>query len=523
MHLRNIVAVGLIALQSAAFALDPAVVGKWKMVYEGETSNLEIKADGTAVMEGEAIRIASEGGKLKMTYAAGVTIDAPYTVSGSTLTIDLMGDQETWTRVGAAPAAAPAATPPPPAKPAATPAPASGGNPLAKKKAAHPGVGTWKDEQLGLTLREEGGKLVGQLTLADQAYPTEATGTGADITGSFSFGGTKFTYTATIAGDKMELLSDGTAYHLTRVGAASAPPLAAATSAPAPASEAAPAPSSANMLKKPDDGFDLALPGDFHVVKEQAGMILLGSNVTPGLILVIPSPQLTEADLEKGGRDGLQTPEVQMAASAPGRDVTLAAGGKGKLVDVAGTLDNAHTQGLLGGFLRPGGGGVVLLAATTPENWPKLRPFAEDAMKGVRVYAPQVSDRLAKARQALAGHSLVYAFNNSTMQQNSSGYYTGSSINSFKAWHCCASGRGRYEGARSSSFQGGGIIGSSESSPASRDGKWTLKSQGDQFLLQFNFDSGESATWTVTVDANENVFVDGTKVKVTTDSICERL
>lgn len=112
--------------------------------------------------------------------------------------------------------------------------------------------------------------------------------------------------------------------------------------------------------------------------------------------------------------------------------------------------------------------------------------------------------------------SLVKSFNNSTVAQNSDGYYTGVATNSFTAWHCCASGRGRYEGSRSQSFQGGGLIGSSEGGPGSNDGRWSLTEQGDGFTLVFDFDDGSREAWQVTVDGNENVYVDGQRVQVKT-------
>ena len=70
-------------------------------------------------------------------------------------------------------------------------------------------------------------------------------------------------------------------------------------------------------------------------------------------------------------------------------------------------------------------------------------------------------------------------------------------------------------------FQGGGIIGSSDSGAGPSDGAWTLDETGDAFLLTFQFADGSSQSWTLTVDENENVYVDGERAKVTTDSICQ--
>jgi hypothetical protein len=400
-------------------------------------------------------------------------------------------------------------------------------------------AGVWTEGQLTLTLRAAADGLQGELQLGDQKYPTTAAPTGASIYGTFAANGEKFIYAAKVSGDTMEFQSDGQTYHLQRQGGAATPvahknPLTARTApaaapAPVPAPGAAPAapagPDAAagHWLHRPDEGFDLLLPGDFHVVGEKGGGIFLGSNVTPGLILLFPSAAGTAADMERAQKQGVQVPSISMAPTGNIRDVP-GEGGTGKLIDVAGTMEQTQVQGLLGAYLRTEGtGGLAILAATTPANWPALQPFAEQAVRSVRFYAPQISDRLLKARQALAGHSLVTSFNHSTTSQNSSGYYTGTATNSFRAWHCCGSGRCRYEGARSSSFQGGGIIGSSQSGGGPSDGNWELQLEGNDYRLTFHFDGGGSASWTLSLDANQNVFVDGTRVKVTTDSICDQL
>ena len=511
------------------WALDVSLVGKWTSGGGADIATMEIKADGSAVIDGTTLTLQAEGGKMKMIYQPGIAVDATYTINGPTLAITLQGDTERWQRAGAAPVATAPARPAPPAA----------GNPLAGKvnspvaaTPVPPGAGVWSEGQLTLTLRAAGDDLQGELKIGDQKYPTKASPSGASIYGTFEANGEKFLYAAKVSGDTMEFQSDGQTYHLKRQDAAAVPearknPLAAqAPPAPAPgkgATPAAPAPATGNWLHRPDEGFDLLLPGDFHVVAEKGGGIVLGSNVTPGLILLFPSASGTAADLEQAQKQGVQVPSISMAPSGAIREVP-AEGATGKLIDVAGTMEQTQVKGLLGAYLRTtGAGGLAVLAATTPDKWPTLEPFAEKAVQGVRFYPPQVSDRLLKARQALAGHSLVTSFNNSTTSQNSSGYYTGSSVNSFRAWHCCGSGRCRYEGSRSSSFQGGGIIGASQSGGGPSDGNWELQLEGNDYRLTFHFDGGGTASWTLSLDANQNVFVDGTRVKVTTDSICNQL
>ncbi len=401
---------------------------------------MEIKADGSVVVvvvDGTPLMppltLQAEGGKMKLTYQAGLSVDATYTITGPSLAITLQGDTERWQRVG--PAAAMAA----PTKPARAAAgnPLTGKvNPLAAEPPVLPAVGVWNEGQLTLTLRAAGDGLEGELQLGDQKYPTTASTTGASFNGTFETNGEKFMYAAKVAGDTMEFQSDGQTYHLKRQGAAAVPvargnPLAAQepiASAPAQARGAAAgaaaglAPAAGNWLHRPDEGFDLQLPGDFHVVAEKGGGIILGSNVTPGLILIFPSASGTAADMERAQKQGVQEPAISMAPTGTIREVS-AEGGAGKLIDVAGTMEQAQVKGLLGAYLRAGGnGGMAVLAATTPEKWSALQPFAEQIVRGVKFFQPQISDRLLKARQALAGHSLVTSFNNSTTSQNSSGY-----------------------------------------------------------------------------------------------------
>jgi hypothetical protein len=502
------------------WAFDNSLVGRWTAGAGPDAASMEIKSDGSAVMDGTALTLQAEGGKMKLIYQQGIAVDATYTISGPTLAITLQGETEKWQRVGAAPGATVTAQPAPPASPAGPAA-----------------VGVWNEGQLTLTLRAAGDDFQGELVIGDQKYPTTASASGATVYGTFEANGEKFMYAAKVTGDKMEFQSDGQTYHLKRQGVATGPvasknPLlnrapAAITPAreqgTAPAAPARPDPASGNWLHRPDEGFDLLLPGDFHVVAEKGGAIILGSNVTPGLILLLPSAAGTAADMERAQQQGVQVPSISMAPTGTSRDAS-AEGASGKLIDVSGTMEQTQVQGLLGAYLRSGGtGGMAILAATTPDKWQTLQPFAEKAVQGVRFFQPQISDRLLKARQALAGHSLVTSFNNSTTSQNSSGYYTGTATNSFRAWHCCASGRCRYEGSRSTSFQGGGIIGASQSGGGPSDGNWELQLEGNDYRLTFHFDGGGTASWTISLDANQNVFVDGTRVKVTTDSICNQL
>jgi len=153
------------------WALDTSLVGQWASATAGDTATMEIKADGSAVIDGTPLNLQAEGGKMKLTYQPGIAMDATYTISGASLTITMQGDTEKWQRISAAPVAAAPAKPAPPAA----------GNPLTGKvnppvsPTAEPAAaGTWNEGQLTLTLHAAGDDLQGEMKLGDQKYPTTA-------------------------------------------------------------------------------------------------------------------------------------------------------------------------------------------------------------------------------------------------------------------------------------------------------------------------------------------------------------
>ncbi|MBK8284391.1 MAG: hypothetical protein IPK97_05640 [Ahniella sp.] len=269
-----------------------------------------------------------------------------------------------------------------------------------------------------------------------------------------------------------------------------------------------------------DNGFDVLLSGDYEKLQAVAGGFVIGSRTLPGMVLVYPNPALTTAEIDQGAAQGYSDETIQLQPSGAARSIQ-AGNGRGKQVPVTGALNGESVQGYMAGYTNGQGSGVTIIAFTTPESWTQMQTHAETMTGSVRLYTPETSPRLAQARQALAGNSLVWSHNSNQVSMNSSGYHTGSAVNAFEAWHCCANGRGRYEGARSMSYQGGGLAGSSESGPGAWDGSWSLNAQGEDFVLVFQFDDGSSNSWVVTVDDNENVAVDGKRVEVKQDSICQ--
>ncbi len=113
---------------------------------------------------------------------------------------------------------------------------AGGTNPLAAG-AADALLGTFEGDGLRVTVRSEGGAYAGELIMAGQAYPFQASGASGRLDGAFVAGASSFPFSATLTGDTLTVESGGSSYRTQRLGggpAAPVNPLGGAGSGPAP-------------------------------------------------------------------------------------------------------------------------------------------------------------------------------------------------------------------------------------------------------------------------------------------------
>jgi hypothetical protein len=161
-----------------------------------------------------------------------------------------------------------------------------------------------------------------------------------------------------------------------------------------------------DQLVRIEEGFSLDLEGGFQLGKQQAGYYLLGSRTIAGLILVRAMPGLTAAELNETLRSGYSDPTVQLTPEGPVTELPFQ-GGFGKLAEVRGSLLEGEVEGLLAGYLREGGGGLLLFAVTSPEQWPELNPAAEQMARSVRLFVPDPQELIRLWTERLAGFKLV--------------------------------------------------------------------------------------------------------------------
>lgn len=86
-------------------------------------------------------------------------------------------------------------------------------NPLAVQD---PLVGRYSDGQLAVTFEGGAGQYSGQIVLNEQTYPLEAQGSAEQLEGTFRAAGNPFTFTASLQGDTLTLMTGGASYVLER-------------------------------------------------------------------------------------------------------------------------------------------------------------------------------------------------------------------------------------------------------------------------------------------------------------------
>jgi hypothetical protein len=112
-------------------------------------------------------------------------------------------------------------------------------------------VGTYKGEQLSVTLAIENGQYSGVIHSAGQKYPCTARSVGDELRGTFMSGDDKFQFTATLRGNTLTLVTGDTTYQLQKQKPAAQNPLAkSAVANPAPANRPAAPQSGVLRLKK---------------------------------------------------------------------------------------------------------------------------------------------------------------------------------------------------------------------------------------------------------------------------------
>jgi hypothetical protein len=335
----------------------------------------------------------------------------------------------------------------------------------------------------GLTLRLEGppAALTGVAESGGDRFPVRGTSSGGQFNGSYTEDGAPIPFTATLSGDTMEIRAAGRIYRLTRQPAAGSP----------------------NLFREPAAGFAMPLEGGFQLARREESAVLFTSATLPGLLLVKAGEQFTAAEIEAALKSGYQAEGVDLKPVSPPETL-----GGHRAALVAGQLNGNSAKGLLAGLIGPTGECFVVLAATTPEQWPKLEPAARRMLSGIQLSAPQAPPAPSHDKQLfdyLSGARLRYR--ESIRSTGSTGRIDGS-FSSRDDIYLCGDGTFSRDERSSASVSGAGSTTYSSSNP-NQSGRWTASvppGGAPQLILQFN--SGRTVRHVLRPDGRR-VFLDG--------------
>lgn len=214
------------------FVLGQSFTGTYSVPTETGTITLSLTQDGakvTGIIEGDGTRFTLDGevdpDDANVSYGLAQTPESTlgfqaYLEAGKLyfylVNVNEQGeiDFDNAAELVFDPVAASASSPEVPSNPLAAP---PAGNPLAPTQAADMFAGTYVGDGLKLSLKLADDQYSGQLELSGQAYPVVALATsGNGLTGGFQVGEATYTFSATLQGDLLELVSDGATYRLSK-------------------------------------------------------------------------------------------------------------------------------------------------------------------------------------------------------------------------------------------------------------------------------------------------------------------
>lgn len=275
------------------------------------------------------------------------------------------------------------------------------------------------------------------------------------------------------------------------------------------ASQAVPQPAPANgteAFRDAEAGFSMRLAGGFRFLSRQGSITLFGSNTTPGVVLVEGGETFTAEELSEAARSGYQTTGVALLPDGPYRKI--AAGfGEGLAFPVKGTLDGQTVRGMLAGIRTRTGRCFIVLAATTPEGWPKLAEAAERMIGGVELFAPDTPAVDPQLKSYFAG--MRFSFYMSRPSVSSSGSFEGS-FSGQERIYLCSDGSFQYGEQTRGTFDVPQAMGSARTN-SNGSGRWQVSGADGGALLTLIFNDGRRSNYRATRLGRDLVYLNGSK------------
>jgi hypothetical protein len=261
-----------------------------------------------------------------------------------------------------------------------------------------------------------------------------------------------------------------------------------------------------DLYRDNEAGLSIRLAGGFRFLARQNSLALFGSRETPGLVLLETGESFSEADLLEASRSGYRDDGVALTPDGPASRLSLSIG-VGLAFAVRGTLDNQPVRGILAGIRSPGGRCFIVLAATTPEAWPKLQASAQSIISGIQLFPPEAPAGDPQLQRYFSGTRLSFYFSRSS--SSSAGSREGS-FSGTERIYLCGDGSFFYGERTNASFDVPQAMGYSRTADNS-SGRWQAVPATTGAVLTLRFHDGRQWRYQASRMGGEVLYLNGSK------------
>ncbi|MCU0244926.1 MAG: hypothetical protein MUC42_00030 [Bryobacter sp.] len=260
------------------------------------------------------------------------------------------------------------------------------------------------------------------------------------------------------------------------------------------------------VYRDAEAGLSIRLAGGFRILKRQESLTILGSNETPGVVMIESGESFSSTELAEAAQSGYKAEGVSLQPEGAAVRLSLARG-EGLAFPVKGVLDGETVRGVLSGVRTLSGRCFLILAATTPAAWPKLEPAARRMIEGISLDALEVSAADPSMHAYFAGTRL--SFYTSRTSTSSTGSREGG-FSGVERIYLCSNGSFYYGEQSQGSFDVPQAMGSARSSDTG-SGRWQASATADGAALTISFHDGRRWNYRATRLGKEVLYLNGSK------------
>ncbi len=259
-------------------------------------------------------------------------------------------------------------------------------------------------------------------------------------------------------------------------------------------------------------GIRFAIPDGWKGA-ESGEVFLIASDITPGLVIILPHEESQLSTLRSLAEEGIRDEGIDLKRTGDIQQV----GAEGIGAEFSGTIQGTKVKAYVVGVINPFGMGVLIMATTDDAHYSSMyKQLAEEIALSLKFSEPKESAVSTEWRSALTGAKLTYMKSNYSGGSSYGGYSTYSGYSFREEILLCSSQQFSYSTNNSMSMDSGGAFGSS-GGKESGTGTWKVTSDSaGNSILELHFSDGTITTYQLSF-SNQKTYLNGTRYYRTYD------